>query len=108
MFIRTDIDDVSKIRYFRKGTVSLDEAAMKKVLKVAYQRCIAWTEFIASTSGIQKHQRVEGTAFVGMYDEALRDLKQDLDREDRRSRPQKEGPVGYATIESGRILEKDK
>ncbi|EYB97728.1 hypothetical protein Y032_0138g2082 [Ancylostoma ceylanicum] len=107
IFIRRDIDDASKIKYFRKGTVSLDETALKYVLKVAYERCVDWTEFITSTPRIQKHQRVEETAFVGMYDEALRDLKQEMEKEDRRNRPQKKGPIGYATIASGRVLEKD-
>ncbi|EYC23517.1 hypothetical protein Y032_0015g2695 [Ancylostoma ceylanicum] len=87
IFVQTDIDDAFKIRYFRNGTVPLDEAALKCVLKLAYERCIDWTEFMASTPALQKHPWIEETAFLGMYDEALRELKQEMDQEDRRNRP---------------------
>ncbi|EYC18349.1 hypothetical protein Y032_0028g1809 [Ancylostoma ceylanicum] len=96
----------SNIRYFRNGTVSLDEAAQKCLLKLAYECCVDWTEFIASTPALQKHPRIEETAFVGMYDEASREFKEEMDQEDRRNKPQKKSPIGYATVESGRVLEK--
>ncbi|KIH56854.1 hypothetical protein ANCDUO_12961 [Ancylostoma duodenale] len=42
-----------------------------------------------------------------MYNEALRDLKQEMDQEDRRSMSQKKGPIRYTAMKSGRMLEGD-
>ncbi|KHJ94799.1 hypothetical protein OESDEN_05268 [Oesophagostomum dentatum] len=69
IFSRHDIDLPTKIRLFRRGAVCLDEVALKPVLKLAYNRCTAWTEFICSRESIASHKEVEG--FLGASDNRL-------------------------------------
>ncbi|KHJ79738.1 hypothetical protein OESDEN_20606, partial [Oesophagostomum dentatum] len=107
IFSRHDIDLPTKIKLFRRGAVCLDEAALKPVLKLAYNRCTAWTEFICSTESIASHKEIEGFFVHAMYDKAFQDLKRELQDENRRPQTVKSGPVGFAAPECAVVLERD-
>ncbi|EYC32035.1 hypothetical protein Y032_0003g1364 [Ancylostoma ceylanicum] len=107
IFRRTDISVGEKIRMHREGAVCYDAESPKEVLKMAYQKCIDWTDFIANTKKIVKHAPVEGHYFDSSYDEALRMVRNELDDEAARNRPQKTGPVGFIAGEGALALERD-
>ncbi|EYB86338.1 hypothetical protein Y032_0281g1262 [Ancylostoma ceylanicum] len=107
IFRRTDISVGEKIRMHREGAVCYDADSLKEVLKMAYQKCIDWTDFIANTKKIVKHAPVEGHYFDSSYDEALRMVRNELDEEAARNRPQKTGPVGFMAGEGALALERD-
>nr|CDJ90476.1 unnamed protein product [Haemonchus contortus] len=63
IFIRMDLDMASKIKFRKDGAVCLDEEALQIVLRVAYSKCLDWTEFICMTDGIRKHEKIESFGF---------------------------------------------
>ncbi|EYC36975.1 hypothetical protein Y032_0839g2622 [Ancylostoma ceylanicum] len=80
IFRRTDLDLGEKIRYHREGVVCHDSEALKSVLKMAFQRCIDWTEFVCNTKKIMEHAPIEGNYFDTSYDEALRIVREEMER----------------------------
>ncbi|KIH55035.1 hypothetical protein ANCDUO_14816 [Ancylostoma duodenale] len=104
---RSDINLATKIRFYRQGAICLDEAALTPVLRLAYERCTAWTEFVCENEGIKKHENVEKSVVEKMYDAALQALKEDLEEETKQARPEKDGPLGFAAPESASALEND-
>lgn len=107
IFQRTDIGLGEKIRLHREGAICLDGGALKDVLKMAYNKCIDWTDFISNTRSIAQHAPIQGRYFEESYNEALRAVRQELSDDEIKSRPQKEGPVGYLAGEGALALEKD-
>ncbi|EYC27464.1 hypothetical protein Y032_0009g745 [Ancylostoma ceylanicum] len=107
IFVRTDIDTASKIKFWKDGAMCLDEEALGKVLRVAYDRCLDWTEFICVTEGIKKHEKIDAYGFEKTYDSALKKLKSELQTEEKERRPIKEGPTAFAAPASAALLEKD-
>ncbi|EYC04425.1 hypothetical protein Y032_0088g2197 [Ancylostoma ceylanicum] len=107
IFRRSDISVGEKIRMHKEGAVCYDADSLKEVLKMAYQKCINWTDFIANTKKIVKHAPVEGYYFESSYNEALRMIRNDLEEESVRRRPQKSGPVGFVASEGALALESD-
>ncbi|KHJ98093.1 hypothetical protein OESDEN_01922 [Oesophagostomum dentatum] len=107
IFSRSDLDLSKKIRFYRQGAICLDENALKPILRLAYEKCTAWTEFICTTERIQEHEKVERFAIERMYDEARQALKNELEEETRATRPQKEGPTGFAAPERAAAMEND-
>ncbi|EYC34973.1 hypothetical protein Y032_1220g3764 [Ancylostoma ceylanicum] len=107
IFVRTDIDMASKIKFWKDGAMCLDEEALGKVLRVAYDRCLDWTEFICVTEGIKKHEKIDAYGFEKTYDSALKKLKSELQTEEKERRPIKEGPTAFAAPASAALLEKD-
>ncbi|KIH67319.1 hypothetical protein ANCDUO_02348 [Ancylostoma duodenale] len=97
----------SKIKFWKDGAVCLDEEALGKVLRVAYDRCLDWTEFICVTEGVKKHEKIEAYGFEKTYDSALKKLKQELETEEKERRPIKGGPTAFAARASAALLEKD-
>lgn len=57
IFIRTDIDTAMKIKFWKDGAVCLDEEALQRVLRMAYERCLDWTEFICFTQEDREEAR---------------------------------------------------
>lgn len=106
IFIRTDIDMTSKIKFWKDGAVCLDEEALQKVLRLAYDKCLDWTEFVCMTEGIKKHEKIDAFSFELTYDAALKKLKKELAEEEEK-RPIKEGPTAFAAPASATLLEKD-
>ncbi|EYC16536.1 hypothetical protein Y032_0033g2708 [Ancylostoma ceylanicum] len=84
IFRRTDISVGEKIRMHREGAVCYDADSLKEVLKMAYQKCIDWTDFIANTRNIVKHAPVDGHYFDSSYDEALKMVRTELEEESAR------------------------
>ncbi|EYB96270.1 hypothetical protein Y032_0152g2897 [Ancylostoma ceylanicum] len=107
IFSRSDLDTTTKIRFYRQGAICLDEGALKPVLRLAYERCASWTQFVCENEGINEHEKVEKFVVEKMYDAALQALKKDLDEEIKQTRPQKDGPLGFAAPEWASTLEKD-
>ncbi|VDK52496.1 unnamed protein product, partial [Cylicostephanus goldi] len=107
IFIRTDIDMSEKIQFWRDGAVLLEEEALQKLLKVAYENCFEWTEFVCMTSGIRKHEKINDFGFETIYDAALKKMKTDLQNEERDRRVIKDGPVAFAAPPYASLLEKD-
>ncbi|KIH66563.1 hypothetical protein ANCDUO_03111 [Ancylostoma duodenale] len=97
----------TKMKLYRERVITLDTDALARVLKVAYDRCVEWTDFVCSTNGIRKHATVENHSFDGAYDTALRAVKERISEESRRNRSTKAGPIGFAAPETARMLEKD-
>ncbi|VDO99116.1 unnamed protein product, partial [Heligmosomoides polygyrus] len=104
---RTDISLGEKIKLHREGATCYDASALKDVLKMAYDKCIDWTEFITNTQKIRQHGSIQGHHFESSYDEALRAVRDEVMQDAIRSRPQKEGPVGFMAGEGASALEKD-
>ncbi|VDL80562.1 unnamed protein product [Nippostrongylus brasiliensis] len=107
IFVRTDVDMTSKIKFWRGGAVCLDEEALQKVLRLAYEKCLDWTEFVCVTEGIRKHEKIDAYGFERTYDAALKKLKKELAAEEKAKRPIKEGPTAFAAPASAALLEKD-
>ncbi|XGW04280.1 hypothetical protein V3C99_015438, partial [Haemonchus contortus] len=57
--------------------------ALQRVLRLAYDRCEDWTEFLYVTDGISKHERIDDYCFDRTYDEGLKSLKRDLDEQEK-------------------------
>ncbi|VDL67206.1 unnamed protein product, partial [Nippostrongylus brasiliensis] len=91
----------------REGAICLEDRALKEVLKMAYNKCIDWTDFISYTRRINQHAPIQSHYFEKSYNEALRIVWQELNDDEIRSRPQKQGPVGYIAGEGAAALEKD-
>lgn len=107
IFIRTDIDTASKIKFWKDGAVCLDEEALKKVLRLAYEKCLEWTEFICVTEEIKKHEKIDDFGFEATYDAALKGLKKELEEEEKAKRAIREGPTAFAAPPCAALLEKD-
>uniref|UniRef100_A0A7I4Z3W9 Integrase catalytic domain-containing protein n=1 Tax=Haemonchus contortus TaxID=6289 RepID=A0A7I4Z3W9_HAECO len=107
IFIRMDLDMASKIKFWKDGAVCLDEEALQIVLRVAYSKCLDWTEFICMTDGIRKHEKIESFGFEKTYDSALKKLKKELEEEEKKKRQIKQGPTAFAAPASAALLEKD-
>ncbi|VDP07470.1 unnamed protein product [Heligmosomoides polygyrus] len=105
VFVRGDIDVASKIKFWKEGAVCLDEEALVSVLRIAYDKCVDWTEFVCATDGIKKHERIDGYGFETTYDSALKKLKISLEEEVKAKRPIKDGPTGFAAPACGVFLE---
>lgn len=94
---RSDVDLATKIQFYRQGAIC---AALKPVLRCAYEQSTAWTEFICEKERIRQHEKGDDKFVVEkMYDEALQALKRDLDEET--------NPLGFAVPEWASPLEKD-
>ncbi|KIH61435.1 hypothetical protein ANCDUO_08296 [Ancylostoma duodenale] len=74
---------------------------------MAFQRCIDWTEFVCNTKKIVEHAPIDGNYFDTSYDEALRSVREEMERDAVKARPEKNGPVGYLAGEGALALEKD-
>ncbi|WKX89505.1 hypothetical protein Q1695_008845 [Nippostrongylus brasiliensis] len=60
---------------WKDGAVCLDEEAVRKVLRLAYDRCLDRTKFICVIEEIRSHERIEDFGFDTTYDSALKALK---------------------------------
>ncbi|VDP23128.1 unnamed protein product [Heligmosomoides polygyrus] len=107
IFIRRDIDTASKIKFWKYGAVCLDEEALKKLLRLAYEKCLEWTEFICVTEEIKKHEKIDDFGFEATYDAALKGLKKELEEEEKAKRAIREGPTAFAAPPCAALLEKD-
>ncbi|KHJ98166.1 hypothetical protein OESDEN_01855 [Oesophagostomum dentatum] len=107
IFSRSDLDLATKIRYYRQGAICLDEAALKPILKLAYEKCTAWTEFVCTTEKIKEHEKIEKFAVESMYEVAFQALKRELAEDEKANRLAKEGPTGFTAPEWAAVLEKD-
>ncbi|VDP42346.1 unnamed protein product [Heligmosomoides polygyrus] len=107
IFVRNDKDLPTKMKMYREHAVVLDVDALSKVLKVAYDTCMEWTDFICSTTGVTRHAPVDSYAVERFCDTALRKVKDVIAGSAKRSRPTKEGPVGFAAPDCARMLEVD-
>nr|CDJ98287.1 gag, pol and env protein precursor [Haemonchus contortus] len=107
IFIRTDIEMAAKIKFWKDGTICLDEEALQKVIRLAYEKCMDWTEFVCVTEGIKRHERIEDYGFEKTYDAALKKVKKEIEEEERAKRPIKEGSTAFAAPAAAALLEKD-
>nr|CDJ87441.1 unnamed protein product [Haemonchus contortus] len=107
IFISLDLDMASKIKFRRDGAVCLDEEALQIVLRVAYSKCLDWTEFICMMDGNGKHEKIESFRFEKTYDSALKKVKKELEEEEKKKRQIKQGPTAFAAPASGALLETD-
>ncbi|CAJ0605278.1 unnamed protein product [Cylicocyclus nassatus] len=104
---RRDIDIGTKIKFHRKGHICSDAEALKAVLKLAYDTCIEWTDFLCNTDAITKHARIEGHSIERSYNEGLQAFRREIEGLSMKELPTKSGPVGYATFEGGSLIERD-
>ncbi|CAJ0605035.1 unnamed protein product [Cylicocyclus nassatus] len=81
--------------------------ALKAVLKLAYDTCIDWTDFLCNTDAITKHAKIEGHSIERSYNEALQAFRREIEGQATKELPTKSGPVGYATFEGGSPMERD-
>ncbi|VDL72315.1 unnamed protein product [Nippostrongylus brasiliensis] len=107
IFIRTDVSVAQKIQYHKNGVVVLDAGALCSVLRLAYDTCTDWTEFLCTTKRIVTHPAIEENCVIDFYRVALEKLKQELKEESRAARQMKQGPVGFAGPETALLLERD-
>ncbi|VDP44095.1 unnamed protein product [Heligmosomoides polygyrus] len=107
IFQRTDISLGEKIKLHREGAACYEASALKNVLKMAFDKCIDWTDFITNTQRIRQHGSIQGHHFESSYDEALQTVRKELTEDAIRSRPQKKGPIGFMAGEGALPLEKD-
>ncbi|CAJ0608958.1 unnamed protein product [Cylicocyclus nassatus] len=84
-----------------------DDYALKAVLKLAYDTCIDWTDFLCNTDAITKHAKIEGHSIERSYNEALQAFRREIEGQATKELPTKSGPVGYATFEGGSPMERD-
>ncbi|VDO74253.1 unnamed protein product [Heligmosomoides polygyrus] len=75
IFQRTDISLGEIIRLHREGVTCFDTSVLKDILKMAYEKCIDWTEFITNTQKIRKHGSIQRHYFERSYDETLRAIR---------------------------------
>uniref|UniRef100_A0A7I4Z234 RNA-directed DNA polymerase n=1 Tax=Haemonchus contortus TaxID=6289 RepID=A0A7I4Z234_HAECO len=106
IFIRTDIEMAAKIKFWKGGTNCLDEEALQKVIRLAYDKCMDWTEFVRVTEGIKQHEKIEDYGFEKTYDATLKKVKKEIEEEERGKRPIKEGSTAFAAPASAALLEK--
>ncbi|XGW34012.1 hypothetical protein V3C99_018064 [Haemonchus contortus] len=106
ILIRNDMNAAEKIKAWKKGVICLDAEALQRVLRLAYDRCKDWTEFLYVTDGISKHDRIDDYCFDRTYDEALKNLKRDLDEQEKNRRSKKQGPTAFAAPENALLLER--
>ncbi|VDO22662.1 unnamed protein product [Heligmosomoides polygyrus] len=107
IFVRTDISVPQKIQYVKEGVVVLDAAALCEILRLAYNTCTDWTEFLCATRRIAAHPAIEENSITEFYRVAFEKLKQDLKEESQAARKVKQGPIGFAGPETAWLLEKD-
>ncbi|VDP23174.1 unnamed protein product [Heligmosomoides polygyrus] len=107
IFIRTDVTVAEKIRLNREKVVALDVVALKGILRVAYELCTDWTEFICTHATNGKHPTIESNCIRDFYKIALEDLKEELKQQFRAARQRKLSPVGFAAPETAHMMEKD-
>ncbi|XGW22205.1 hypothetical protein V3C99_004865 [Haemonchus contortus] len=107
IFIRKELTVPQKITFFKQGVVSLDEEALRRILKLAYSLCTDWTEFICTTPSVAKHEVIEGNCIIDFYRGAFERLNMDLADESGATRKLKDGPAGFAAPESALLLETD-
>ncbi|XGW16660.1 hypothetical protein V3C99_001814, partial [Haemonchus contortus] len=107
IFIRKEMTISQKIAFFKQGVVSLDEEALRRILKLAYSLCLDWTEFICTTPSVAKHEVIEGNCIIDFYRGVFERLKMDLAHESGATRKLKDGPTGFAAPESALLLETD-
>uniref|UniRef100_A0A7I5E7W1 Integrase catalytic domain-containing protein n=1 Tax=Haemonchus contortus TaxID=6289 RepID=A0A7I5E7W1_HAECO len=107
IFIRKELTVPQKIAFFKQGVFSLDEEALRRILKLAYSLCTDWTEFICTTSSVAKHEVIEGNCIIDFYRGAFERLKMDLADESGATRKLRDGPAGFAAPESALLLETD-
>ncbi|CAJ0606662.1 unnamed protein product [Cylicocyclus nassatus] len=97
----------SKIKFWKDGAVCMDPDGLRKLLRVAYKRCIDWTEFICENEGIRRHERIDNYEFDRIYDAAFRRAKMELEGEEQGHGPVKEGGTAFAAPASALLLERD-
>ncbi|VDP21213.1 unnamed protein product [Heligmosomoides polygyrus] len=106
-FVRTDIDVASKIKFWKDGAVCLDQDALEAVLRVAYEKCVDWTEFLCATDKIRKHEKIDSFGFEEIYNVALQKFRKSLEGEGKPKRPILYGPTGFGAPSYAALLEKD-
>ncbi|XGW13382.1 hypothetical protein V3C99_000035, partial [Haemonchus contortus] len=107
IFIRSDLSITEKIRLHNERAVMLETQALCAILRLAYDQCTDWTEFICGNQAIVKHPRIEDHNVEEFYEVAFEKVKEDLKEEAQAARPRKIGPIGFAAPESAILLEKD-
>ncbi|VDO62575.1 unnamed protein product [Heligmosomoides polygyrus] len=105
VFQRTDISLGEKIKLHREGATCYDASALKNVLKMAYDKCIDWTEFITNTQKIRQHGSIQGHHFESSYDEALRAVRDEVMRFAVDPRKRVPGDVLTKMVSFDRMLE---
>ncbi|VDL81348.1 unnamed protein product [Nippostrongylus brasiliensis] len=86
-FVRTDVDVTTAVKFWKDGAACLEEETLQNVLRLAYDKCLDWTEFICVTEGKKKQQKIESYGLEKSYDSALKKLKQELAEEEMERRP---------------------
>lgn len=86
-----------KIRLHHEGAICLDDGVLKDVLKMPYNKCIDWTDVISSARSIAQHEPFQGHYFEKPFSKAIAAVRQETSDDESKSRPQKEGSVGYNT-----------
>ncbi|KHJ87849.1 hypothetical protein OESDEN_12368, partial [Oesophagostomum dentatum] len=107
IFMMRDLDLEEKIKFHREGAVCFDSEALGAVPKMAYNKCVDWTEFICTTKKIVQHSPIEGNYFESSYDDALQAVRRELKKEEDRGKREKSGPIGYIAGEGSIGLERD-
>nr|CDJ89284.1 unnamed protein product [Haemonchus contortus] len=97
----------ARIKFWKDGTICLDEEALQKVIRLTYDKCMDWTEFVCVTEGIKHHEKIEDHGFEKAYDAALQKVKKEIEEEERAKRPIKEGSTAFAAPASAALLDKD-
>ncbi|CAJ0600562.1 unnamed protein product [Cylicocyclus nassatus] len=89
IFSRGDIDMETKIKFHREGHICFDAEALKAVLKLAYDTCIDWTDFLCNTDAITKHARIEGHSIGRSHNEALQAFRREIEGQSMKELPTK-------------------
>nr|CDJ88799.1 unnamed protein product [Haemonchus contortus] len=105
-FYQERLVDYGEIRLNNERAVILETQALCAILRLAYDQCRDWTEFIRENQAIAKHPRIEDHNVEAFYEAAFEKVKEDLREEAQAARPRKIGPVGFAAPESALLLEK--
>ncbi|VDO90361.1 unnamed protein product [Heligmosomoides polygyrus] len=103
MFMRNGVSDVlkkEKIRLNKERAICLDVRALTRILRLAYDSCTEWTEFICATETIRRYKPIEDNCILPLYEKVLRQVKKELAKESKKGGPTKSGPIGFAAPEA--------
>lgn len=107
IFVRDDLTMKDKLRLYKERAVCLDARALHAILRLAYEVCTEWTEFVCTTDAIKKHSTIEDNCVLPFYEKAFAQLKKEIADENKAVRPPKPGPTGFAAPESALLLDRD-